>query len=195
MKSWLAASVMVCVAMLWWVPLASAQIRVEVGGFPGVSVRVGPGVGVRVGGIGVSVGGGFNGYPAYDSPCVYGGPNYGYSGGYYTGYGGGLAPTGPNAEAGTYIRATIVNPANNGVALGFQVNGQPYSLAAGAQQDMMAGPGVEIVFDRGGQSGVARYSLNGGVYAFTSTPGGWELLQQTAEQVPVPAVRSILQPQ
>jgi hypothetical protein len=188
MKSLLAASVTVCGVMLWWVPFASAQIRIEVGGFPGVSVRVGPGVGVRVGGIGVSVGGGFDDYPNYSNPCAYGGPYYGYSGGYYTSYGGGLATTGPNADAGTYVRATIVNPANNGVPLGFQVNGQPYALAAGTQQDVMAGPGVEVVFDRGAQFGIARYSLGGGRYSFAPTPTGWDL-QQTAEAVPAPPGR------
>jgi hypothetical protein len=198
MKTLLRASLVVCGVMVFWVPSAPAQIRIGVGGFPGVGVRIGPGVGVNVGGIGVSIGGGY-GYHPYGYynryPYSYGSPYYGYSSGYYAGYGAAPVATVPNAAVGSYARATIVNPAHNGAALAFQVNGQPYTLAAGTQQEVMAGPGVEIVFDRGGQSGVARYSLNGGVYAFTSTPGGWELLQQTAEQVPVPAVRSILQPQ
>ncbi len=197
MKTLLVASLVVCGVMVFSVPIALAQIRIGVGGFPGVGVRIGPGVGVSVGGVGVSVGGGY-GYRPYGYynryPYFYGGPYYGYPSGYYAGYGATPGVAVPNAVVGSYARATIVNPANNGAALAFQVNGQPYTLAPGKQQEVMAGPGVEIVFDRGGQFGVARYSLNGGVYAFALTPGGWELLQQTAEQVPSPAARSILQP-
>ena len=197
MKTLLTASLVVCGVMVCWVPSSPAQVRIGVGGFSGVGVRVGPGVGVSVGGVGISVGGGY-GYRPYGYynryPYYYGSPYYGYSGGYYANYGAAPVVTVPNAMVGSYARATIVNPASNGAALGFQVNGQPYTLAAGMQQEVMAGPGVEIVFDRGGQAGVARYSLNGGMYAFTPTPSGWELLQQTAEQVPVPAARSILQP-
>jgi hypothetical protein len=197
MKTLLTASLVVCAVMVFWVPSAPAQIRIGVGGFPGVGVRIGPGVGVSVGGVGVSVGGGYGYYPYgyYNRyPYSYSRPYYGYSGGYYAGYGAARVVPVPNAVVGSYARATIVNPANNGAALGFQVNGQPYTLAAGMQQEVIAGPGVEIVFDRGGQFGLARYSLNGGVYAFAPTTSGWELLQQTAEQVPSPAARSILQP-
>lgn len=197
MKTLVRASLVVCGVMVFGVPSLPAQIRIGVGGFPGVGVRVGPGVGVSVGGFGFSIGGGY-GYRPYGYynryPYSYGSPYYGYSSGYYAGYGAAQVVTVPGAVVGSYARATIVNPANTGVALGFQVNGQPFTLAAGTQQEVMAGPGVEIVFDRGGQLGVARYSLNGGVYAFAPTPGGWELLQQTAEQVPAPAVHSILQP-
>jgi hypothetical protein len=176
MKTLLTASLAASVVMVFWVPIAPAQIHIGVGGFPGVSVRIGPGVAVSVGGIGVSVGGGYGDYP------------------YYAGYGPAPVVAIPNAVVGNYARATVVNPAGNGAALAFQVNGQPYTLAAGTQQEVAAGPGVEIVFDRGGQFGVARYSLNEGVYAFTPTASGWELLQQTAEQIPVPAAGSILQP-
>jgi hypothetical protein len=197
MKTLLTASLVVCGVMLGWVPMAPAQIRIGVGGFPGVGVRIGPGVGVSVGGFGISVGGG-NGYYPYGYynryPYSYSSPYYGYSGGYYAGYGVAPVATAPNAAVGSYARATIVNPAKNAATLGFQVNGQPYTLAAGTQQDVITGPGVEILFDRGEQFGTARYSLNGGVYVFTPTPGGWELLQQTAEQVPSPAAGSILQP-
>jgi hypothetical protein len=197
MKTLLTASLVVCGAMLSWVPSASAQIHIGVGGFPGVGVRVGPGVGVSVGGFGFSVGGGYRYYPYgwYNRyPYAYSSPYYGYSGGYYAGYGAAPAVMVPSAAVASYARATIVNPANNGVALGFQVNGQPFTLAAGMQQEVIAGPGVEILFDRGGQFGTVTYSLHAGLYAFTPTPSGWELLEQTAEQVPPPAAHSILQP-
>jgi hypothetical protein len=197
MKTLLTAGLAVCGVLVFGIRNAPAQVRIGVGGYPGIGVRIGPGVGVTVGGIGVSVGGGYGHYPYgyYNRyPYSYGRPYYGYPGGYYAGYGAAPVVAVPSAAAGSYARATIVNPANNGAALNFQVNGQPFTLAPGSQQEVIAGPGVEILFDRGEQFGTTRYSLNGGVYTFTPTPSGWELLQQTAEQVPLPAARSILQP-
>ena len=183
MKMLLLTSLVLGGVLLFGVATAAAQIHIGVGGFPGVDVRVGPGVGVSVGGIGVSVGG--YGYFPYGYPSSYpyysSSPYYGYSSSYYGDYDAAHMVAIPNSMAGSYTRATLVNPASNGATLAFQVNGQPYTLAPGTQQEVLAGPGAEIAFGRGGPLGVARYSLSGGVYDFTPTPGGWELFQRPAK--------------
>jgi hypothetical protein len=183
MKTLLFASLVLSGVLVFGVAPAAAQIHIAVSGFPGVDVRVGPGVAVSVGGIGVSVGG--YGYFPYGDPSSgpysSSSPYYGYTTNYYGDYDAAPIAAPANSMAESSWRATLVNPAGNGATLAFQVNGQPYALAPGTQQEVAAGPGVEIVFDRGGPLGVARYSLNGGIYDFTPTPGGWELYQRPAK--------------
>ena len=76
------------------------------------------------------------------------------------------------------ISVQIVNPAQNGVAMPFNIQGQAYWLAPGTQQDLLVTPGSVIQFSRGSSLGVAAYSLQPGIFSFSATPGGWELFQQ-----------------
>ena len=73
------------------------------------------------------------------------------------------------------IDATVVNPAGSGATLSFTIHGVRYLLAPGTQQTLhFAGPRT-VEFDRGGEFGIARYSLRTGVYTFAATDRGWTL--------------------
>jgi len=73
----------------------------------------------------------------------------------------------------------VVNPPENRVALSFTLNGQTITLQPGQTRDLQSDRSWIIEFDRGGQFGLARYSLEPGVYVFTPTDKGWELYHQT----------------
>lgn len=79
----------------------------------------------------------------------------------------------------------LANPAENGVALRYRLNGGPVQiLQAGytAQINRV----VVISFDRGGGAGWARYRLSDGSYKFVAQGGVWGLSQQSEDTaVPV----------
>jgi hypothetical protein len=89
----------------------------------------------------------------------------------------------PPVDAQPY-RAVIVNPAENQDALTFSINGQPYELKAGQQQEFTGRTPRVITFDRGNGRDVARYSLADGTYTFTPTQNGWELYRRPLTAAP-----------
>ena len=68
----------------------------------------------------------------------------------------------------------IVNPASTGAPFGFTLDAEQQSLEAGYVKEVT--PGVVIKFDRGGDAGVAEYTLGAGTYTFKSVDGHWELV-------------------
>lgn len=73
----------------------------------------------------------------------------------------------------------VVNPPDNRIALSFTLNGQTMTLQPGQTRDLQSDRSWVIEFDRGGQFGLARYSLQPGAYVFTPSDRGWELYHQT----------------
>jgi hypothetical protein len=82
-------------------------------------------------------------------------------------------PANPSPIAQLHIG--IVNPAENGVALQFLLDGQLQTLEAGTRVDFTAVRPVEIKFDRGEQFGRGRYKLTEYLYTFRPSDHGWEL--------------------
>jgi hypothetical protein len=72
----------------------------------------------------------------------------------------------------------IWNSAGQRVPVAFVVDGQEVTLHDG-QSHTFYGNGAKLVeFDRGGDFGVARRSLNGSQYEFVITSGGWDLVSR-----------------
>ncbi len=168
---------------------------------PVTGLAKGPGKGG--GGFGVTLGGGGpgvywgSGSPSYHSPSWYSGyghrgyPGYGYGWGTSYGY-----PVQPYVVQRPILENTlpvpvfsggpikIVNPATNTGRLNYTLNGMPYSIEPGQTQEFTEDRAWVIDFDRGRSLGMARYSLQTGVYRFAMTDRGWELYN---EPLPRPA--------
>lgn len=84
-------------------------------------------------------------------------------------------------QSGVYL----MNPANNGAAVGYLINGATYSMSPGYTQRLDAGVPWEIRFDRGLGQGEAHYGLQSGTYAFELTDRGWELRHRTSINVTI----------
>ena len=76
----------------------------------------------------------------------------------------------------------ITNPAANGVALSYTLNGVVYSIPPGYSQDLVEDRSWVIDFSRGADMGVARYSLEPGIYSFAHSGRGWELFRRPLVQ-------------
>ena len=87
------------------------------------------------------------------------------------------------------VEITIVNPPQNGVALNFTIDGQPFSLEPGYQQQLSQECVVE--FDRGGRAGQARYRITDGVYTFKPSGGAWDLFHSQADSAGAPDDSSV----
>lgn len=110
-----------------------------------------------------------------------------YNGYYYPGYynGGSAQPyavqrpvTGSPASGGTGLPIKIVNPAANNTTLSYVLGGSLYTISPGSSQDLVHDRSWVIEFNRGGNFGQARYTLEAGLYTFTGTDHGWDLYQQ-----------------
>jgi hypothetical protein len=73
----------------------------------------------------------------------------------------------------------VVNPAQWGISMTFNVNSRQYTLAPGESQDLYGHQKRTIEFHRGGDFGTQRYRLTGGQYTFTPTAQGWELYRSS----------------
>jgi hypothetical protein len=71
----------------------------------------------------------------------------------------------------------IVNPEQTGVAVNYVVDGITCRTKPGGRQSLIVGPSSTVYYDRGGDFGVKRYSLSGGVYEFRSSDAGWQLVK------------------
>ncbi len=104
--------------------------------------------------------------------------------------GAGLVP--PNPLPGLPQTVGISNPASTGVTLSYVIGGQTYSIESGRTQEFAVAAPMMIVFNRGGQAGVARYTLTGGnTFEFKSDSSGWFMVQKRHDlaafpQDPVP---------
>ncbi len=77
------------------------------------------------------------------------------------------------------MTVVLLNPEENAQTVFVLLAGEELSLEA-AQQIQFETPEATIVeFDRGGDFGTARYSLDEGVYEFKLTDQGWELYRKT----------------
>jgi len=83
------------------------------------------------------------------------------------------APVSTVEEAPLLIR--ISSPASNEMAVNYLLNGTRFTIQPGEKQELPADRQWIIEFDRGGQFGKARYTLQMGVSVFTPTAKGWEL--------------------
>lgn len=64
----------------------------------------------------------------------------------------------------------------------YSLNNYKYAIESGQSQVIESDRAWTIVFDRGSNSGSARYSLTPGTYEFTVTEKGWELVKKRAPQ-------------
>jgi len=71
----------------------------------------------------------------------------------------------------------LVNPASTGVPLRYLLDGEPFELPPGHYQFLGRDRPWEIEFDRGGRFGHRRYEVGDGVFTFTPTRDGWELVR------------------
>jgi hypothetical protein len=84
----------------------------------------------------------------------------------------------------------IVNPAKNGVALSYTLDGNAFTILPGYSQDLREDRAWVIQFSRGANLDQTRYGLQSGVYTFARTDHGWELYrsdfpQSVAPQAPI----------
>ena len=63
-------------------------------------------------------------------------------------------------------------------AVNYSLNQQPFSMASNFEQTLPPGTTWVVEFDRGGDFGVARYTLSEGFYVFASTDRGWDLYKR-----------------
>jgi len=98
----------------------------------------------------------------------------------------------PNPLPNLPQTVVISNPASTGATLSYVFAGQTYSIDSGRTQEFAVTAPVMIVFNRGGQAGVARHTLTGGnTFEFQSDSGGWFIARKRQElaafpQDPVP---------
>ncbi|MDR3635753.1 MAG: hypothetical protein P4L84_18270 [Isosphaeraceae bacterium] len=83
-----------------------------------------------------------------------------------------------NTATAPALTVMIRNQDSSGLTINYAVNGTPYSTPNGSAQRLDVPPKAQIVFDRGGEFGEARYTLRSGVYDFQVTDRGWELYKQ-----------------
>ena len=57
----------------------------------------------------------------------------------------------------------------------YTINGHEYTIRSGESQWLLNDRDWEIEFDRGGDFGLARYSMSPGIYTFKLTKKGWEI--------------------
>ena len=78
-------------------------------------------------------------------------------------------PNGASAEA-----VKVINPSETGVTVNYTFGSEASSLEAG-NANIHSQVSQEIVFDRGGSFGIARYTLGPGTYRFVASESGWDL--------------------
>jgi hypothetical protein len=162
---------------------------------------IGPGrfsIGVRP--YGYSYGYGRSWSPGWGYSYGYPRDNYGYRGGYrtYGGYDDGDYDRQPGMSYSYDVQAAYEGP---GVALRNKTDAE-LNFTIDDRRQMRIAPGETmrltekgrflISFDRGSDSGSARYMIHEGLYEFTPADDGWELYRQKADDAiadrPNPAV-------
>jgi hypothetical protein len=89
--------------------------------------------------------------------------------------GAGVAPPPPP------IRVVMVNPAETGGPITYAVASESYTLEPGYEQEHEVAAGPVIEFDRGGEFGTARYTLQPARYAFAVGEKGWDIATKAYE--------------
>jgi hypothetical protein len=89
-------------------------------------------------------------------------------------------PSPPTRQAVASSPVVIRNTAGRGASVSFLLDDRSEELRDG-QSRAFTGSTHVIEFDRGGDLGTARYELTTGVYAFTVTEQGWELVRDAHE--------------
>ncbi len=79
--------------------------------------------------------------------------------------------------ASAELGVVIVNAGKPGTAVEYVVDGFVYKTESGQHQELAAGPGSTIRYQRGGELGEQRYALTAGVYEFRSVDKGWSLVK------------------
>ncbi|HVX12501.1 MAG TPA: hypothetical protein VHC22_15075 [Pirellulales bacterium] len=77
----------------------------------------------------------------------------------------------------------IMNPRKHGETIRYVLNGEEYVMRPGTSQRLRTGQAWRIGYDRGGDSGLAEYSLTDGTYVWTPTDRGWQLYKQRYDLV------------
>ncbi len=81
-----------------------------------------------------------------------------------------------DGPASTNLAGVVLeNAAGSTIAVGFLAHGVEYWLEPGQQLRLTGSSPYEVVFDRGGEFGVAREMLRPGRYGFRVTEQGWTL--------------------
>ena len=89
-----------------------------------------------------------------------------------------------NPVPGVMQTVRIANPESTGVTLSFVFGGKTYSVDSGRTEEFTVSAPTLIVFNRGGQLGVARYTLSGGnTFEFRFDNTGWLMVQKPPGQV------------
>ncbi|MBN1852712.1 MAG: hypothetical protein JW829_08305, partial [Pirellulales bacterium] len=73
---------------------------------------------------------------------------------------------------------TIINPVSTGGSVRFRIGGRTMELKNGYQQVVRGGGQRVIEFDRGGDFGLARYTLTDGTFQFKVTERGWDIVKK-----------------
>lgn len=93
----------------------------------------------------------------------------------------------PNPIPGTSQTVSISNPVATGATLSYVFGDRAYSLDPGRTQEFAVTSPTIVVFNRGGQAGVARYTLSGGnTFEFRADSSGWLLIQKRPELAAMP---------
>jgi len=78
----------------------------------------------------------------------------------------------------------ISNPDSTGVTLSFVFGGKTYSVDSGRTEEFTVTAPTIVSFSRGGQAGVARYTLAGGnTFEFKYDNSGWYMVQKRPDLV------------
>jgi len=80
----------------------------------------------------------------------------------------------------------IINPAKNKASLSYTLNGNTYTIQPGYSQEIPEDRAWVIEFSRGADLEDAQYTLQSGVYTFTSTDQGWELYRGEFRKMEAP---------
>jgi hypothetical protein len=90
----------------------------------------------------------------------------------------------PDASGQEVASGTLlINPANSGTSINYNVNGNRYVAAPGTKQVLPEGYTWVVEYDRGGGMGPASYTVTPGTYYFTPTDHGWQLYRQRFDVV------------
>jgi hypothetical protein len=83
----------------------------------------------------------------------------------------------PTTTAETQFAVVISNAGPSGATIDYVIDGVAYSTESSQHQRLVVSPRSTIVYNRGGDLGVQRYSLSAGVYEFQSHEAGWALFK------------------
>lgn len=92
-------------------------------------------------------------------------------------------PAAPPPVPRTGLPIVISLPANAEQEVRYLLNGYPYSIKPGYQQQITDDRAWEIAFGSGGNKGNLRYSLAPGKFDFRLTDGGLDIVRDTTTQV------------